>query len=281
MRPDGESYRAPSFAERIARVMPCGGVLAPLRRRLKPIFERWLDGQNGGLRSVLPEGEIVRVAPAFRHISWNPQEYGAFRAAVRPGAVILEAGANVGAYTVLFAQWTGAAGRVFAFEPDPNAFAGLQRHLALNHVRDRVIPVPAAVSDRDGRLRLALFESSGISRIAGPSEDPGVAIREVDAFSVDSFCAAERVTPTILKIDVEGSELAVLRGARETIARAGRHLQLFVEMHPQVWPGLGITADDVCAECDAQRLVAERLDGRRDGVWRTEGVCLRLRPADA
>ena len=104
MHSDAGSYRARSFAERIARVIPSGGMFAPLRRHLKPIFERWLAGPNGALRSVLPEGEVVWVAPAFRHMSWNPEEYAAFRAAVRPGAVILEAGTNVGAYTVLFAR---------------------------------------------------------------------------------------------------------------------------------------------------------------------------------
>ena len=52
------------------------------------------------------------MAPAFRHITWNPDEYTAFRASVRAGDVVLEAGANVGAYTMLFAQWAGPAGRV-------------------------------------------------------------------------------------------------------------------------------------------------------------------------
>ena len=66
-----------------------------------------------------PRGRVVLVAAEFRHITWNPEEYAAFRAAVRPGDVVLEAGANVGAYTMLFAQWVGPAGRVFAFEPDP------------------------------------------------------------------------------------------------------------------------------------------------------------------
>ncbi len=57
---------------------------------------------------MLPGGEVVLVAPAFRHITWNPDEYAAFRAAVEPADVVLEAGRNVGAYTMLFAQWAGA-----------------------------------------------------------------------------------------------------------------------------------------------------------------------------
>jgi hypothetical protein len=52
-------------------------------------------------------------------------------------------------------------------------------------------------------------------------------------------------------------------------------------MHPRLWTELGIAADDVQRECEGQGLAAERLDGRREDLWRTEGVCLRLRPGGA
>ena len=52
-------------------------------------------------------------------------------------------------------------------------------------------------------------------------------------------------------------------------------------MHPQLWPGLGISVDDVRGECEAQGLVAEAVDGRGEDIWQTEGVCLRLRPRRA
>lgn len=228
---------------------------------------------------MLPGGEVVLVSPSSRHITWNPDEYDAFRSAVRPGDVVLEAGSNVGAYTMLFGQWVGASGRVFAFEPDPSALAGLERHIALNGLGDRVTAVRAAIAaDGADRLRFALFESSGISRLATDREQPGTRIEEIDAVSIDRFCGDRGVSPSVIKIDVEGAELAALRGARTTIARAGRSLQLFVEMHPQLWPGVGISADDIQRECQRQGLVAEKLDGSRDGLWTIEGVCLRLRP---
>ena len=52
-------------------------------------------------------------------------------------------------------------------------------------------------------------------------------------------------------------------------------------MHPHLWTALGIAADEVRRECEAQGLAAERLDGSRENLWQTEGVCLRLRPAGA
>ena len=278
----GDSFRTKTLPERLAEALPSGGVLGSLRQRLKPLFNRWLARHDEGFRSVLPGGEVVMVAPAFRHITWNREEYQAFRAAVTPGSTILEAGSNVGAYTVLFGQWVGASGRVFAFEPDPSAFDGLRRHVELNQLGDRVTPVAAAISDgHEKSLRLVLGESSGISRMAHSDDGSASNVTEVPALSIDAFCTERRLTPNVIKIDVEGAELAALRGARKTIAAAGSRLQLFVEMHPALWPALGYGASDVERECREQGLIVEHLDGTREGVWTTEGICLRLRPASA
>ena len=100
--------------------------------------------------------------------------------------------------------------------------------------------------------------------MAREHEDPGTTIRDVPAWSIDRFCAERNIAPTVIKIDVEGAELAALRGARATIASAGPRLQLFVEMHPQLWPSFGITAEDIRRECDTQGLDVgqqESLDG--------------------
>ena len=278
-QPTAHSFRTKTFAERIAASVPSGGAFDRVRRLVKPLFQQLLGRRRGGLRSVLPGGEVLKVSPAFRHLTWNCDEYEAFRAAVRPGDVVLEAGSNVGAYTMLFACWTGDGGHVFAFEPDPMAYRGLQRHLSLNGLADRVTAVAAAIADENtSHLRFALFESSGISRMAREREEPGTTIADVPAWSIDRFCAARGIAPTVMKIDVEGAELAALRGARATIAAAGPRLQLFVEMHPQLWPGFGITVEDLERECRGQGLVAERLDGGTKDLWTREGVCLRLRP---
>ena len=95
----------------------------------------------------------MRVLPEYRYIGWNPVEYAAFRAAAAPGGMALDVGANVGAYALLFGGWVRPGGRVYAFEPSAQAFAGLRRHVELNGLEDVVRPVRAAVSDREGRRR--------------------------------------------------------------------------------------------------------------------------------
>ena len=92
--------------------------------------------------------------------------------------------------------------------------------------------------------------------------------------TIDSFCAREGVQPSFIKIDVEGAELAVLRGARETILRGGDRLALFVELHPSIWPLSGETRADFESELDRQGLVLEPLTS--DDPWEVEGMVVRL-----
>jgi FkbM family methyltransferase len=256
----GRAYRGRSPLEAVgaavARLLPDGAA----RRRLRALYHAAL-GRGRGIEATLPGGETVRVLPEFRFIGWNPDEYAAFRAAARSGGVAL-----------LFGGWVGAAGRVYAFEPSRQAFDGLAAHVALNGLEKVVRPVRAAVSDREGRAALAAEGHHGTSRLASAQ---GEGTETVETVTIDQFCAREQIVPTLIKIDVEGWELEALRGARETIARGGRDLALFVEMHPTAWRERGMSAADVRAELDAQGLRAVPLRPVAD-PWALEGECLRL-----
>jgi FkbM family methyltransferase len=274
--PEGQSFRRRTFAERLVSAVPVGIVGKRMRRRLKPFYHNVL-ARSGNLEAALPGGERVIVAAEHRHMTWNREEYDAFRAGTPRGGVILDIGANVGAYSLLFGQWVGDGGRVYAFEPDPLALQGLRVHIALNGLSGRVTAVECAITDRAGRGRLAVFDAPGISRLCGDSAESGESV-DAAVTTIDDFCGERDIVPDIIKLDVEGAEVDALRGARRTIARAGQHLQLFVEMHPTLWASMGHSPGDVLGECDAQGLVPERLDGGTSNLWTTEGVCLRLRP---
>jgi FkbM family methyltransferase len=233
----------------------------------------WLLQTGGrGLSCTLPSGELIRVLPEHRYLSWNVIEYAAFRAAVTPGMIALDIGANVGAYTVLLARWVGTAGRVYAFEPSAPAFRGLVRHISLNVQDDVARPLAVAVSDREGSGNLMVAATAGESRLAGGLET-GNAVT-VPVTTIDSFCARQGVRPSFIKIDVEGEELAVLRGARETIRQAGDRLALFVELHPSIWALNGTARAEFELELERQRLRVEPLTGR--DPWSVEGIVVRL-----
>jgi FkbM family methyltransferase len=274
---EGNVFRRRPLIERLARRASTSRVLAGVvRRPLRKLYHAALHVRTlgRGLKCVLPEGEVIRVLPEYAHLSWNPDEYRAFRRVVRSGAVALDIGANAGSYALLLGQWAGAGGSVFAFEPAPEPFAGLVRHVALNGLTATVHPIHAAVGRAGWEGRMVLASSSGESRLAGPHEE--VTTVPVALTSVDTFCRERKISPAFMKIDVEGAELAVLQGARETIRRGRGRMAIFVEMHPSIWPRMGITKEDIIAELETQGL--EALSLLPDvGVWAAEGVCAVLR----
>ena len=270
---DADRFRSASPLERlVARVRARGGSAAPpaLKRAYEYVLDRW-PGDH--LRARLPGGERVQLSARYRHLTWNPQEYSAFRAVVRPGAVVFDIGANVGAYTLVFASWVGPAGRVFAFEPAPDARAGLRAHVHLNRIDDRVEISDAAMSSTVGRAAFGVHPSGGASSLQIGSVDRARVI-EVPAETIDHFCSSRQLRPDVIKIDVEGAELDVLRGGRDTLARPG--IEVFVEFHPAVWTSSGSGRRDIEQEIARLGFTAEAIDASFD-PWNTEGMTVRLR----
>lgn len=254
-------FRQPSAFERFAssagRVLP-----APIRTALRGSYERTLcQLRPDRLVCTLPGGERVRLLPSLRHVTWNSDEYDAFRRDVRTGDVVFDIGANLGAYTMLFAQWAGPEGRVFAFEPASEPFDGLTRLLDANGLSPRVVAVAAAVAEREG-----------LTDLHGELHVPTV--------TIDAVCQRERVMPRLIKIDVEGAELEVLRGARKTITSGGAELKLYVEMHPSLWPDFAAMRTALETEFARLGRRPERLDGD-PAIWNIEGVCLRMVPCES
>jgi FkbM family methyltransferase len=269
----GRHFRAASWIERGVERLRGGhrrGAPPALRRLHEFVLDR-LPGDH--LVSTLPGGERVRLCARYRQLGWNPEEYAAFRAAVAPGATVFDVGANLGAYTLLFAQWTGPSGKVVAFEPAPASVAGLRTLVALNDLRDRVEIVEAAVCAAVGTARFASDGSSGANALVDAAHQ-GRGVISVPTTSLDAFCDAQALRPDVIKIDVEGEELEVLRGARRTLSIPS--VQAFIELHPAAWRSRGITAASIRAELDSLRLNAEPLDPSID-IWNTEGISVRLR----
>jgi FkbM family methyltransferase len=129
---------------------------------------------------------------------------------LRRGMAVWDVGANVGLYTLPSARAVGPTGRVYAFEPMRRNFEFLRRHLAMNRLSNVEI-YEVAVDDKVGTLLMAEGDS--------PSEfhaDPA-GHWQVPAVSLDDWLAASgSPSPDLVKIDVEGSDDAVLRGGART-----------------------------------------------------------------
>jgi len=173
--------------------------------------------------------------------SFEPSVIRSYRRLVAPGDVALDIGANVGAHTLPLARAVGESGRVFAFEPTAWAFSKLRANLALNPaVGGRVTPEQAMlVAPGERSLPAAMYSSWPLS--SGSELHPQhrgrlMSTDEARSVTLDEYLAgagAERVD--FVKLDVDGSEPAVLAGAAATI---GRHRPAIVmEMAPCLYEG--------------------------------------------
>jgi len=171
-----------------------------------PIFAGTLGG-----RWWLPasRGKILRILLG----TYEREQTELFRRWIRPGATVLDVGAHVGYYTLLSARLAGPGGRVIAFEPNPRNWDFLRRHVAINGL-DTVEVEQAAASSAAGTARFDFGTGSGTGRLA----DGGAL--EVRTVRLDDFCRERSLRPTAIKIDVEGAELEVLRGAEEMVRTA-------------------------------------------------------------
>jgi FkbM family methyltransferase len=270
---DSSHFRKRTLEERL--VSRARAVLPDsVRQVMTGAYKRALRRRGGHLECRLPGGESILVRPEHRHLGWNPDEYAAFRNDVSPGDVVFDIGANLGAYTLLFGQWVGTGGRVYSFEPARDARLGLEQHVLMNGLRDRVVVRPEAISGSEGTGQFLSSGTSGANRLTSGPAGEGCAVRTT---TIDAVCSSLGLRPRLIKVDVEGAELDVLRGARQTIAAAGQELRLYVEMHPGLWPELGFSRQQVENELKQQHLQAECLDGS-PAAWDLEGVCLRVRP---
>lgn len=134
---------------------------------------------------------------------------------VRDGMTCYDIGANAGFYTLALARLAGATGRVVAMEPLPENAANLLHHVRINHL-PQVTIIQTAVSDEDGLAGFERHESPSMGHLA-----PAARSRDrVATARLDTLIERDDVpAPGFVKIDVEGAELAVLRGARATLSR--------------------------------------------------------------
>ena len=153
-------------------------------------------------------GKVIRVLNG----TYEREQTEFFRNELRPGGTVVDIGAHVGYYTLLSAELVGPTGKVVAFEPNPRNFAFLRRHVTINRCHN-VDVEQLAVADRSGAEGFQAGAGSGTGRLV---EAGGLSVRTV---TVDEFCGARALRPTAMKIDVEGAELRVLRGAKAILER--------------------------------------------------------------
>lgn len=204
-------YRIMKWAESL--LSPSKVELFDLHGRLR--FQ--LNLARGGLQS-----SFFFFLPEY----YEPATQKYARENIKSGMTVMDIGANIGFHTLLFADLVGPSGRVFSLEPQSDNFRHLQGSIAINRL-DWVRAYRLALFDTTGTKKLYLsavedaahtltnaFRDTGDQ--SAQSSPPST--EEVPTFTLDEFLEQEKIEEVnLIKIDTEGSEARILRGAKKTL----------------------------------------------------------------
>ncbi|MDP3974746.1 MAG: FkbM family methyltransferase [Candidatus Jorgensenbacteria bacterium] len=186
--------------------------------RLKDLLKKVL------LRIVPPHRAIPIIRGPLRGKLWfihsglgywwgnyEPEIRKLLSQSVKRGDVVFDVGAHAGFYTLMSSVLAGASGSVVAFEALPENVECIRGHIALNRVANIKV-VPEAVAEESGTGHFERGTNSFTGRLA-----PGPA--NVETISMDDFIYKNGTIPNVVKIDVEGTEVSVLKGAKKMLAQ--------------------------------------------------------------
>ncbi|MEM2045735.1 MAG: FkbM family methyltransferase [Candidatus Bathyarchaeia archaeon] len=143
---------------------------------------------------------------------------------LKEGMTVLDIGAHHGFYTILAAKKVGPSGRVIAFEPSPRERRRLLRHLKLNRCTNVKVE-PLALASKEGETTLFLVDGrdTGCNSLRPPAVSEPTKEITVSTMALDSYLEKEGIYRVdFIKMDVEGAELEVLKGAKRFLERTPR-----------------------------------------------------------
>lgn len=237
------------FLDRFMKKLETPLSIAPLESLRASRGERFAAKVQSGsftFKLYLSTREPVSTSPLTRDLLidrlWEPLVTKLISQLLRPGDVVLDIGANIGYYSVLAGKIVGKRGRVFAFEPDPYTYGKLCQNVRINRLQDVVKPLEKAVGERTSRSRLFLSGAdSGDHRLFDSGEHRGsveVACVRLDEYAMDIPQLREQLA--LVKMDVQGFEVAAYRGMRELLTHSSP--ALITEYEPCTLAAAGSSA---------------------------------------
>jgi FkbM family methyltransferase len=210
-----------TLANKIARLRgrpdfqrnPARAVMRRLQWRLRWIFvaSPWRLKLADDLEILAPRGG----AGALIYYLGNsePETAHFVMKFLKPGMVVWDVGAHIGEYSLLASRRVGSTGRVEAFEPDPGVFAMLVESATLNDLTN-VDTHNCAIADMPGTRSFVQLKESSLAHLS-PTDDQGTPVMTT---TLDSFRKESEQSPDLVKVDVEGAEMLVLRGAQALLS---------------------------------------------------------------
>lgn len=267
-----------------------------MSRRLLPTRVAWLGLLEGGARVLRAVGlgrvvDLVgpRIAPSigtfdvvvdgFRlHGDHIGQLYyvrellesgreatfmALLKSSLPDGGTVVEAGAHMGYVTLQAARAVGPRGRVIAFEANPRAVPLIEHNLEVNALGARVTVVPLALGNEEGSHAFYISgggDTSSLYEPDGATERVAVQMTTLDAW-LDPVVRVD-----VVKLDIEGGEVAALRGMQETLGRARPRLTVFAECNPSMLERSGSSVAELVEILRGHGLDVSWIDEERGSI---------------
>jgi FkbM family methyltransferase len=192
---------------------------------------------------------VVDVSDSFAakaYAGWLDEgdDFAGFMSLIEPGDVVVDVGANFGIYALHAARRTGPDGSVVAYEPAPHAFDLLRQSIARNGLEKQVVARQAAVAAGVGKAQFFVTADVSFSGLSDTNRSAQQETVEVDLVSLDAEPALAERAAALLKIDVEGHEGGVLKGAVALMSRSPRLIVQFEYSHKNATADLDASLAD-------------------------------------
>lgn len=210
---------------------------------------------------IVDANDLIITPQLAIYRRWEPELTDLIWNSCKPDTVFVDVGANIGYFTILAAASirNGGKGRVIAIEPNPDCLPLLQRNLIINWSICPVDVRTVAAGAEPGEVWLAYPpERTANAHVSTPGQDvDGERRTLVRIEPLDDIVPAD-LAVDILKIDVEGHEISVFRGAERVISRSP-NIKIVMEWSPVQMREAGVPFDEVRSSLQRLGLVARKL----------------------
>jgi FkbM family methyltransferase len=201
---------------------------------------------------AMTDGRKFKIGPdsvywgIYYGVGYEPEVTNVVSSLVKNGDTVFDVGTNFGWYTTLFFPIVGKNGKVHSFEPSPTTVFTLKENLELNGCIDDVILNELAIGDKIGTTKIHIFNERSHSYASlSPLGETNYTTYEVPLITLDSYMSENNIQKVdFIKIDVEGSELAVLKGSPELFGSEDAPAML-IEINNDTYRSFGYSAKQI------------------------------------
>jgi len=218
-------------------------------------WQRWFPATTIPLRLPFGAWWLARASTLDDRLLFGEFETAEIRFVdryLRPGMTVLDIGAHHGLYTLLASKRVTTKGKVIAFEPSPRERQRLESHVRINSCSNvRIEPIALGSRTEQAELYIVHGAEDWCNSLRPPAIHEQISILRVDVLPLDEYLTNAGIRAVdFIKLDVEGAELDVLRGAQNLLQMPPRPV-ILAEIQDRRTKPWGYSARDIVVTLDA------------------------------